>query len=195
MFISSLQDALLFIVYTIFNAYIIIILFRFMLQLVQADMRNPLAQFIAKVTNPILAPLESTIPSTKNISFAALCLALFVQIVELLIILFINGNAISPRAISIPGITIWAVGELCDLFLVFIFFATLIQAILSWVNTGYNPAAMLFARITEPFLRPIRNILPAMGGLDFSPIVLIFLIYLLRILVANPIIMVGRGML
>lgn len=195
MFISSLQDALLFIVYTIFNAYIIIILFRFMLQLVQADMRNPLAQFILKVTNPILSPLENTLPSTKNISFAALCLALIVQITELLIILFIGGQAISVRAISIPGITIWAIGELCDLFLVFIFFATLIQAILSWINTGYNPAAMLFARITEPFLRPIRNILPAMGGLDLSPIVLIFLIYLLRILVANPIIMVGRGML
>jgi YggT family protein len=118
------------------------------------------------------------------------------QTIEVLLFLYINGFSIAPTSISIGGLLIWSCGELLDLFLVFIFFTTLIQVVASWIQPDrYNPAIILFARITEPFLSPLRRILPDFGVLDFSPLVLIFLIYLLRILVANPLIAVGRHLI
>ena len=47
-------------------------------------------------------------------------------------------------------------------------------AILSWVHLpSGNPVVRFVNRFTEPLLRPIRRALPAMGGLDFSPLVLL----------------------
>jgi YggT family protein len=69
-----------------------------------------------------------------------------------------------------------------------------IQAILSWlvafnvINTYNNfVRSFLYAldRITTPLYRPVRRILPDFGGLDFSPIVVLLLIYVLRILLAG----------
>ncbi len=67
------------------------------------------------------------------------------------------------------------------------------SAILSWlvafnVVNSRNPlvagiAEFLF-RVTEPLLAPIRSILPNMGGLDISPIILILIIYLIQKLIA-----------
>jgi YggT family protein len=68
------------------------------------------------------------------------------------------------------------------------------QAILSWlvafnvINTHNQfVRSLLHAldRMTSPLYRPIRRILPDFGGLDFSPMVLLLLIYVLRILLAG----------
>lgn len=70
----------------------------------------------------------------------------------------------------------------------------IISAILSWliafnvINTQnrfvYTVSDMLY-RLTEPVLRPIRNILPNLGGLDLSPIVVILLVMFLQRLLVN----------
>ncbi|HSX20654.1 MAG TPA: YggT family protein [Gammaproteobacteria bacterium] len=196
MFMSSLQNALIFTIHTIFSTYIIIVLFRFMLQLVRADFYNPLAQVAIRITNPLLVPLRRIIPGYAKIDVASLVLALLLQGVELYAILITKGFSVAPSTTSILGLFIWSSGELLDLFLVFLFFATLIQAIASWVQPGqYNPGVALFSRITDPFFNPIRRVLPDFGMLDFAPLVGIFVIYLTRMIIANPIIFYGRGLI
>ncbi len=68
------------------------------------------------------------------------------------------------------------------------------SAVLSWlvafnvVNTRNRAVYVIgdfLYRLTEPVLRPIRNILPNMGGIDISPIVLILLIFFIRNLLAE----------
>lgn len=195
MFMSSLQNALIFSIHTIFSAYIIIVLFRFMLQLVRADFYNPLAQFAVKATNPLLLPLRKIIPGYAKIDFASLVLALLLQILEIYILLLIKGFNLAPNVLSFVGLFIWSIGELLDLFLVFIFFATLMQVIASWIQPGYNPGLILLARITEPFFTPVRKILPDLGMIDLSPMVVIFLIYLARMVIATPIMIYGKGLI
>lgn len=65
----------------------------------------------------------------------------------------------------------------------------IIQAIMSWllafgVINRYNRAVLTISdmmnRLTEPVLRPIRNVLPNLGGVDISPIILILLLTFLR---------------
>lgn len=196
MFMSSLQNALIFTVHTLFSTYIMIVLFRFLLQIVRGDFYNPLSQFAVKATNPILVPLRKVIPGFAKIDFASLVLALLLQATELYLILLIQGFNIAPEAMSILGLFIWSVGELLDLFLVFLFFLILLQVIISWVQHGhYNPNFRLLSSLTEPLYRPLHKILPSFGGLDFSPLILIFMIYLSRILIASPIIFYGKGLI
>lgn len=195
MFMSSLQNALIFTIQSIFSAYIIIVLFRFLLQLARADFYNPLAQFAVKLTNPLLVPLRKIIPGYAKIDFASLVLAFLLQVVALYLILVVNGFNVAPNAFSILGLCIWSAGELIDLFLVFMFFIILMQVLYSWFQPGaYNPGMQLLARITEPMLNPVRRILPDLGMLDLSPMVLVFIIYLSRMIIAAPIIMYGRGL-
>lgn len=50
------------------------------------------------------------------------------------------------------------------------------RVILSWVKPGgsNHPLILLIYRITEPLLAPIRSLLPSMGGIDFSPVIVLF---------------------
>lgn len=89
---------------------------------------------------------------------------------------------------------VMALFGVADLLLRVLMYIIIAQAILSWlvafnvINT-YNDFVRAFLtaldRITEPLYRPIRKILPDFGGLDFSPIVVLLLIYVLRILLAG----------
>ncbi len=57
----------------------------------------------------------------------------------------------------------------------------LVTVILSWVPLDRrNPLVMITHALTEPLLAPIRGILPPMGGLDLSPMVLLFALQLLK---------------
>lgn len=87
-----------------------------------------------------------------------------------------------------------SVFQVLDLLLRVLTWIIIIQAILSWlvafnvINT-YNDfvRSLLNAldRITEPLYRPIRRILPDFGGIDFSPLVVLLLIYVVRILLGG----------
>ncbi|MBX3561015.1 MAG: YggT family protein [Sphingomonas sp.] len=89
---------------------------------------------------------------------------------------------------------VMALFGVADLLLRVLMYIIIAQAILSWlvafnvINT-YNDFVRSFLgaldRITEPLYRPVRKILPDFGGLDFSPIVVLLLIYVLRILLAG----------
>lgn len=196
MLMSSLQNALLFTIQTIFSFYIMIVLFRFMLQLVKADFRTPLAQFVVKCTNPLLIPLRKIIPGYAKIDCAALVLALLLQAIQLYLILLVKGFGVASSIVSVSGLLIWSTGELLDLTLAFLFFAILIQVVYSWIQPGqYHPSIMLLNKITAPLYRPIHKILPNFGAIDMSPIVLIFLISLSRMLIADPVVVLGRSLI
>jgi YggT family protein len=64
------------------------------------------------------------------------------------------------------------------------------RAIISWVNPDpYNPIVRFLYRVTEPVLRPVRNMLPLQGiGLDLSPMIVLLVIYVLDRFLVNSLI-------
>ena len=57
----------------------------------------------------------------------------------------------------------------------------IIRALLSWVNPDpYNPIVRFLYQITEPVLDQVRKRLPYIGGIDISPIIVIFIIWFLQ---------------
>ena len=172
----GLNDAAVFIIKTLGSLYLLIVLMRFILQLVRANFYNPLCQFIVKATQPLLKPLSRVIPSMFGLDMSSLVLALIVQMVLIAVILALKGFMVD-WLLLVP----WALIALFSLFLNILFYAMIISVILSWVAPGsHNPGAELVAQITEPVLAPFRRIIPNVGGLDISPIFAFIVIQLLQ---------------
>lgn len=172
----GLNDAAIFIIKTLGSLYLLIVLLRFILQLVRANFYNPLCQFIVKATQPLLKPLRRVIPSMFGLDMSSLVLALIVQMLLIAVILLLKGFMVD-WLLLVP----WALIALFSLFLNILFYAMIISVILSWVAPGsHNPGAELVAQITEPVLAPFRRLIPNLGGLDISPIFAFIVIQLLQ---------------
>lgn len=190
--ISSLQNTGFFLVKVFFNAYLTVVLLRFIFQLVRADFYNPISQFIITITNPLLIPLRKLIPGLMGLDIAAIFLLFILQLVELLLLLLIKGTAVSIKLAFILGITLWGCGELLDLTITLYFYAILIFAIFSWLpQTGYNPLLLLLIQIINPLLRIIQRYLKPIGGLDLSPWFLIIFLQIIVFLLVHPLINYG----
>jgi YggT family protein len=179
---DQLTQAALYVLQTLGSLYLMVVLLRFILQLVRADFYNPLSQFAVRATQPLLKPLRRIIPSVVGLDVASLVLALLVQLVLMALTLLLaygtTGNPIQLLIWSLIGIT--------ALFINIFFYALIISVILSWVAQGsHNPAAMLVNQLCEPLLMPFRRLLPNLGGLDLSPIFAFMAIKLLDMLVIN----------
>lgn len=164
----------------IFQALMMILILRVWLQAVRADFYNPLSQFIVKVSNPLVIPLRRIIPGFGGVDFATVLLAYLVAAGKFMILPLINGGAVDVPASLYLGL----------LFLikqsgVLLFMIMLVMALMSWVVQGYNPTMMIFQQLTEPFLRPIRRIIPSIGGLDLSIIVAFLGLNVINILLSG----------
>lgn len=172
---NFLVNAGTYLISTFFGLYIIIVLLRFLLQLVRADFYNPLSQFIVKATTPALKPVRRIIPGLFGVDIASIILAYSLQVIENALLFFLKGISVSPVLL------LWhSIGSLLTLVLYIYFFAILVQVIISWVSPGtYNPATALIHHITEPVMRPARKILPPFSGFDLSPILVFIVLNLL----------------
>ncbi|MGU9823396.1 YggT family protein [Pseudomonas sp. LF090] len=172
----GINDAAIFIIQTLGSLYLLIVLMRFILQLVRANFYNPLCQFVVKATQPLLKPLRRVIPSLFGLDMSSLVLALLLQILLFVVILMLNGyQAFTPLLLP------WGLIGIFSLFLKIIFWSMIISVILSWVAPGSrSPGAELVTQITEPVLAPFRRLIPNLGGLDISPIFAFIAIQLLQ---------------
>ena len=185
----GLNTAAVYILQTIGGLYLLIVLLRFILQLVRANFYNPLCQFIVRATQPLLQPLRRLIPSIGGLDTASLVLAIIVQLILMALTLMLLGYGVDNPV----QLLIWSIIGITALFIKVFFFALIISVILSWVAPGtHNPAAELINQICEPLLAPIRRFMPNLGGLDLSPIVAFLLLNLIDMLVVrNLAIMTG----
>ena len=79
------------------------------------------------------------------------------------------------------GNFIKAIADLLNFVLSAYIWIVIARAVISWVNADpYNPVVRFLHQVTDPVLNRIRRILPAMGGFDLSPMVLIFAIIFLQ---------------
>jgi YggT family protein len=176
--VNALNEILVYLIQTLLSLFLLAMLLRFLLQLVRADFYNPISQFLVKVTNPLVLPLRKVIPGYGGLDLASLLLAMLLQLVGIAAILLLNGIGLP----SIPLLLVWSVLGVISLLVNIYFFALLAMIILSWVAPGgNNPAIYLLYQITEPVMAPLRKLLPPMGGLDFSPILVFVLINIIQI--------------
>lgn len=188
---STLVTIIDFLLTTLFQLYITVVVLRFLLQWVRADFYNPLSQFIVKVTNPLVRPLRRLIPGWGGLDLATLLLAYLLTVLQLALV----GTHISP--FDIPGLldgqslqpvalVLLSLLDLAMLFIGIFFVTIIIQAIISWVNPGhYNPATALLYSLTAPLLRPARRLIPPISGIDLSPLLVVLALQVVKMLLVG----------
>ncbi len=169
---------LTFIVKTLIDLYVMVLLLRIWMQWSRCDFYNPFSQFIVKITQPIIGPLRRIIPAMGPIDSASLLLAFLLTTLKYPILLLIQTGslALDPMNLLVGLLSLLkSAGTL-------VFWMILIRAIMSWVSQGRSPFEFVLMQLTEPLMAPIRRILPAMGGIDFSGMGVILVLYLLNYL-------------
>lgn len=179
---SYLGDPLLFLIDTLFGLYIIAIMLRFILQLVRADFYNPISQFLVQITQPALRPLRRVVPGLAGVDVSSVVLMIVVQAVALALLSLVAYGRVDVLYV-VARTPVELVGLVFTLYIV----AIIIMAIISWINPDrYNPVQTLLYAMTEPLLRPFRQLIPPIGGIDLSPLAAIIAIQVLKMLVMRP---------
>lgn len=179
---NYIGEAGLFLIQTLFGMYLLAVLLRFLLQLAHADFYNPISQFLYRITQPIVGPLQRVLPTIGSVNLAVLTFLVALKVLEMILIATLSGQGWNG-----PQVFVLALSELVALATTLYFFTILIQVILSWVNPGAShPVLTLLWQLNEPLLRPARQLLPTIGGLDLSPIAVLIGLQLVNILVAAP---------
>lgn len=174
-----IEAALKFLIQTLGNLFVIAVLLRFMMQLFRVPFRNPFAQFIVAITDFAVKPLRRVVPGLFGLDFACLVLAWLVELVVVTAGYWLDGF---PFALA--GGRVWpvmlglAVVKLLSLAIYMIIGLTLVRAVLSWVNSN-NPLMPVVYELSEPFLRPLRRIIPMVAQIDLTPLVLFILCQLI----------------
>lgn len=173
-----MNEGVLFLVQTFFSLYIMALVLRIWLQWARADFFNPLSQFVARATNPAVRPVERIIPSKGRFNLAALVIGLLVSILAIYVRVVMLGATAGIVPLLIIGVQYFA-----SIALQLVFWILIIRAILSWFSQGGNPLEIVLHQLTEPLLQPVRRVIPAIGGLDLSVLVVLIGIQFLRILI------------
>lgn len=180
-----------FLIQVVFGLYILMVMLRFLFQLVRADFYNPVSQAIVKITNPPLVLLRRFIPGLWGIDFASIVLLLTLQAAELALILSLRGVLPQPL-----GLAVLSAAELLNLAIWILIITLFVRIIISWVSPGgYNPIIALLVSMTDPLMRPARRILPPISGLDLSPLVVFVVLQLGLMLLVQPLRHLGQIML
>lgn len=167
------MKTLTFLLSTIIEFYTMIVLLRVWMQWARCDFYNPFSQFVVKATQPIVGPLRKVIPAMGPIDSASLLVA-FVLCVLKAIALFMVITFQPIIWVSAVLILVKTIGLL-------IFWVLMLMAIMSWISRGRSPVEFVLMQLADPLLRPIRKLLPSMGGIDFSPMVLVLVLYAVNI--------------
>jgi len=169
---------------TLGGLYVLAVLLRFMLQVARADFYNPFTQAIVRVTDPAVRAFRRVIPGYRGLDFASLILALVAQCLCTFLLITTSGYALPGAGLIIT----WSVVGLLSFILNIYFWAMMISIIASFIAPySGHPALVLVRQLTEPVMEPFRRLLPAMGGLDLSPIFVFLGLQIIRMLFVDPV--------
>ena len=175
--LNGLINVAEFLVNIIFGLYAFILIFRFFLQLVKADFYNPICQLVMKATNVVVMPFRKIIPGFFNIDFACIVSVYLVFLIQNLLLALLKG-------IGFDMVIVFVKPFLDILFAVInmYIYLILIRSIASWFTRGsYNPVLIAIAQITEPLLARARRLIKPTSGFDFSPIIVLLLLFSVQI--------------
>ena len=151
---------------------------------------NPLSQLVVRLTNPLLSPLRTLLPATGRVDWATWVLAIAIQVMILVAIALIAGERWTlPDPLVL---LLWGVVGVLGLLVNFYFFALIAMIVVSWIAPGSRHSAIeLIWQISEPVMAPFRTLLPNMGGIDFSPILVFVTLNVLQIALRHLAMSVG----
>lgn len=166
---DNFASAGVYIIQTFFGLYTLLVMIRMLMQVARADYYNPICQAIVKITEPAVKIMRPALPTVMGVDFASLGVAFIVQLIAVMLVMLLWGGPV----FNLVYIA-WVLLGLFSIVFSIYFFALIVMVISSFIAPySDHPALSLVRQLVEPVCAPARKLLPPMGGLDFS-IILVF---------------------
>jgi YggT family protein len=160
-------NAIYFLLDALLSLALYVALLRLVMQWSRADFRNPVAQAVVKVTNPLVMPLRRVLPPINKIDTASVVTVLIVAVGYVVLMSVVRGFGMPPLLLLLRAVALEIVSSVLWLY----FYAIFLYALMSLIAQGsYSPMQPLLTSLCEPVLRPIRRLIPPIAGLDLSPL-------------------------
>lgn len=138
---------------------------------------NPVGRFLFALTDWLVLPLRKVVPAVGRIDSASLVGAYLIQLAQYAILALVIGY-------QLPAVPLLALFGLARLVISGLIGLMIIYAVLSWVRAD-SPIVDVIDRICAPLLRPLRRLIPLVGGFDLSPLAFLVLLQVAAIVLAN----------
>jgi YggT family protein len=148
---------------------------RFAMQWAHAPFRNPIGTFVMAVTDWAVRPIRKLVPGLFGLDLASLLLAWLVQSLYISLIIGASGLFGGTSTTALGAAALGGVVETLRLAVQLASGVVIVTALLSWINP-YAPLAPVFNLLAQPLLRPVQRVLPAIGGIDLSPLVVLLIL-------------------
>jgi len=187
---GHLANAGALIVQALFGLVIGLFFFRLLMQGLRVDFRNPLSQFVYKLTNPALIPIQKALPVLRGWNPAALLVTFLLTLLETWLLYRLAG-----LGLPLPALLVLSLALLIQFAATVVLWMIILRAVLSFVSPDpHNPMVQMLYRLSDPLLKPFQRLIPPIGGLDLSPVFAVLALQLVRVLIAAPLIDVGVAM-
>lgn len=140
---------------------------------------NPLGRFVFALTDWLVLPLRRVVPSMGSWDIASLVGAFLLELAQFALLWLMagaDGGLFAVPILAAFGLVRLVISGMTGMVIVY--------AILSWVQTR-SVMADVIERLCAPVLTPIRRVLPLIGGIDLSPLVLLLLLQIASIILGN----------
>lgn len=154
-------------------------LLRLYMQYQRIPFGNPVGRLVFALTDWLVLPLRRVLPSVRRWDTASLAGALLLELAQYTLLWLMAG-----RAWSAGLLPLMAVFGLLRLTLSALMGLVIVYAILSWVRAD-SPIVDVIDRLCAPLLRPIRRLIPLVGGIDLSPLAFLVVLQVALIVVAS----------
>lgn len=134
--------------------------------------------FVMAVTDWLVKPLRRVLPKAlaqSRVDWASVLAAFLLALVYALVWVALSGALLNLTAAMLPALLWMGLKMLLRVVLQLAFMVVLVYAIISWLQPG-SPMYGLLGRLAEPLLAPLRRIIPTIGGVDLSALVLLLLL-------------------
>ena len=186
---SALTDIGMTIVQPLFSLAMLLIAVRFLAQLCGVSGYNPISMTLRRVTNVIVLPLSRLLPSGNRFSPGALLALILIQVAFIALMFGLVGQL---DAFNVLQAFIWSALGAVGLLVSVIFYSVIAMIVVSFLAPqSSHPAVEFIWELTEPVMAPLRQVLPPMGGLDFSPIILFIALNVIRVSLGHMAVAVG----
>jgi YggT family protein len=186
---SALSDIAVTIASPLFSLALFLIAMRFLAQLCGVSPYNPISIGLRSITDPIVAPISRLVPAGKRLNIGAVIALIVCQVIYIAVMLALISRF---DAFNVLQSLIWSTLGAAGLLINIVFYSVLAMIVVSFIAPQSNHPAVEFVwQLTEPVMAPLRNFIPSMGGLDFSPIVLFIGINVIRVSLGHMAVAVG----
>lgn len=185
---SGVINAVVFLIKTVIDCYIMLLFLRLMMGYFHANYYNPLSQLVVKLTGPVVKPFQRFVPSFKGVDLAIAAVIILLEMIKIVLISLLQYQLFPNPGGLIIWSTIQALDQFCSMYL----FCIIGRVLLSWFDAP-NLAAVkeVLFMITEPLMRFFRRYIPPISGIDLSPVAAILLIQVISIGLLAPLNSIG----